>query len=80
MLEKLLEDAFANGVQEVTVRVGRYKNAETPVSFQVIVKHKNALKGPWEVQVSSSPAEGLKQALQDPIQNQPQSDDLFGDL
>ena len=65
-LEDQIAQAFAEGVEEITIRVGRYApDCTTPVAFQAIVKHRTRMTGPWGVGVMASPVAALRRALED---------------
>jgi hypothetical protein len=63
-LEDLINTAFANGLQEVTIRVSRYGAGGRPEAYQAIAKHKARISGPWGVGVTATPTSALRRSLE----------------
>lgn len=80
-LETQLREAFANGLNEIVIRVGRYDaDCKTPASFQAIAKHRDQRGGPWGVGVLTNPVSAARRALDGarPPKEPPKQEDVFG--
>ena len=65
-LAQMLNAQFADGADEILVRVSRYQNdVRTPAEYQAIVRFHNRLR-PWGVGVHASAETALRIALGDP--------------
>lgn len=60
---------FKDGVDEITIRVVRYKDdLETPACFQAIVKPRDRHKA-WSVGILANPVQALHRAISDFYEN-----------
>lgn len=73
-----IRDAFAQGADEITIRVSRYAaDLKTPEAFQCLIKFQNRTLA-WKVGIRADPVLSLEAALSEMAPAGPDETDVFG--